>query len=105
MKELAVEFDDVDLSGQRLPTPLRLVGHRSESRWWITRKWQGHERIPYCVPRADGWLEAEQPRGLPVQSQQPVSLPAGRDGARETVPTALAHESPSGRHPRGSSRS
>ncbi|NUL05695.1 hypothetical protein HRW07_21165, partial [Streptomyces lunaelactis] len=32
---LGADFDDVDLAGQRLPTPRRMAGHRSEARWWI----------------------------------------------------------------------
>lgn len=61
MNELAVELDDVELAGRRLPTPRRLAGHRSEPRWWINWKWQGYQSIPYCVTRADGWLEVVQP--------------------------------------------
>ncbi|WP_309234343.1 nucleotidyltransferase domain-containing protein, partial [Streptomyces lunaelactis] len=32
---LGADFDDVDLAGQRLPTPRRMAGHRSEARWSI----------------------------------------------------------------------
>ncbi|MCX4736960.1 hypothetical protein [Streptomyces sp. NBC_01363] len=61
MQELGVELDDVDLAGQRLPTPRRRAGYRSEPRWWINWKWQGYRSIPYCVPSGDGWLEVVQP--------------------------------------------
>ncbi|MFI1648300.1 nucleotidyltransferase family protein [Streptomyces avidinii] len=61
MKELAVDLDDVELAGQRLPTPRRCAGHRSEPRWWINWKWQGYRSIPYCVTSGDGWLEVVQP--------------------------------------------
>ncbi|MFI5987779.1 nucleotidyltransferase domain-containing protein [Streptomyces sp. NPDC051555] len=61
MKELDVELDDVELAGQRLPTPRRCAGHRSEPRWWINWKWQGYQSIPYCLASGDGWLEVVQP--------------------------------------------
>ncbi|WP_245685142.1 nucleotidyltransferase domain-containing protein [Streptomyces exfoliatus] len=61
LQSLQVELDDIDLAGQRLPTPRRLAGHRSEPRWWINWKWQGHQSIPYRVTGAAGWLEVVQP--------------------------------------------
>ncbi|MEH6375869.1 nucleotidyltransferase domain-containing protein [Streptomyces sp. KLMMK] len=61
MQGLGVELDDVNLAGQRLPTPRRRAGYRSEPRWWISWKWQGLRSIPYCVADADGWLEVVQP--------------------------------------------
>lgn len=54
-------LDDIDLAGQRLPTARRRAGHRSEPRWWISWKWQGHSGIAYHVTSADGWLEVVQP--------------------------------------------
>ncbi len=58
---LDVELDDVDLAGQRLPTPRRRAGHRSDPRWWINWKWQGYRSIVYCVTGRDGRLEVVQP--------------------------------------------
>ncbi|WDN55880.1 nucleotidyltransferase domain-containing protein [Streptomyces clavuligerus] len=58
---LGADLDDVELAGQRLPTPRRLTGHRSEPRWWVNWKWQNYRSIPYCVTGADGWLEVVQP--------------------------------------------
>ncbi|MGW0917348.1 hypothetical protein ACWD1Z_37605 [Streptomyces sp. NPDC002784] len=69
MRELEVNLDDAELAGQRLPTPRRLVGHRSEPRWWINWKWQGYRSIPFCVTSAEGWPEVVQPtRMLPLNA-------------------------------------
>lgn len=61
LKGLGVDLDDVDLAGQRLPTPRRRAGHLSDPRWWINWKWQGYSGIPYCVTGGEGWLEVVQP--------------------------------------------
>ncbi|MGW6202056.1 nucleotidyltransferase domain-containing protein [Streptomyces sp. NPDC055089] len=61
LQHLEVDFDDVELAGQRLPTPRRCAGYRSKPRWWINWKWQHYQSIPYCVTSADGWLEVVQP--------------------------------------------
>ncbi|WP_411119891.1 hypothetical protein [Streptomyces sp. 058-1L] len=55
------ELDDIEMAGERLPTPRRMAGHRSEARWWINWKWRRYTSIPYCVTGGEAWLEVVQP--------------------------------------------
>lgn len=61
LRDLGAEVDDVDLAGERLPTPRRLAGHRSAALWWVSWKWRGYSGIPHCVTGGNAWLEVVQP--------------------------------------------
>ncbi|MFH8642343.1 nucleotidyltransferase family protein [Streptomyces goshikiensis] len=61
LQGLGAELDDVDLAGERLPTPRRVAGHRSDARWWVNWKWRGYSGIPYCVTGGNAWIEVVQP--------------------------------------------
>ncbi|MEU2607646.1 nucleotidyltransferase domain-containing protein [Streptomyces albus] len=80
LRGLGAELDDIDLSGERLPTPRRMAGHRSEALWWINWKWHGYSGIPRCVEGGNAWLEVIQPTRT-----RPLSALVVRPGPNATA--------------------
>ncbi|MGP4003513.1 nucleotidyltransferase domain-containing protein [Streptomyces sp. 8N706] len=61
LQHRGVDLSEVDLAGDRLPTPARMAGTLLEPRWWVNWKWRCYQSIPYALADGDGWLEVLAP--------------------------------------------
>jgi len=61
LQQRGADLSDVELMGQRLPTPRRMAGHRSPAAWWVNWQWRDYPSIATLLAEGKGWLEVPRP--------------------------------------------